>query len=168
MATQTNEKVSRKTIEDYVLQDNEERPVKLSSLFGQHEHLIVLHNMGSTCPNCALWGDEFNGMLYRLERAAAFCIVGPDDPKTQKAYVKERGWKASLYSAQGSSFIKDMGFEDKDGNTEPGVSVLQKGKNGKITILEQVNVCRDDRCPSVLEVIWILPYVKPAQLAWKK
>lgn len=156
-----------KTVEDYALLDNEGREVKLSSLFGKKEYLIVLHNMGKTCPNCALWGDEFNGMLKHLEQAAGFCVVGPDDPKTQKAYVKERGWKAKLYSARGSTFIKDIGFEDEDGDPEPGISVLQKGKNGKIAILEQVNVCRDDRCPSVLEVIWMLPGVKPAQLAWK-
>lgn len=157
-----------KTVEDYALLDNEGRDVKLSSLFGKKEYLIVLHNMGKTCPNCALWGDEFNGMLKHLEKAAAFCVIGPDDPRTQRAYVKERGWKATLYSAQGSSFIKDMGFEDDDGDAQPGVSILHKGEDRKITILEQVNVSRDDRCPSVLEVLWMLPGMNTGKLAWAK
>ena len=113
-------------------------------------------------------GDEFNGMLTHLERASAFSIIGPDDPPTQKQYRHERGWNAGLYSAKGSSLIKDFGFEDEEGDAQPGISVLQKERDGKITILEQVNVVKDKRCPSVLEVIWMLPDVEPRNLAWQK
>lgn len=144
-------------VEDHRLRANDGKEVKLSSLFGKHKHLIVLHNMGKTCPHCAVWGDEFNGMLKHLQKDAGFCVVGPDDPKTQKAYVKERGWKAKLYSAEGTSFIRDLGFEDKEGQAQPGVSILEKGKNGEISILSQVNVPRDSRASSVLEVLWMLP-----------
>ena len=156
-----------RAVEDYTLRDHDDREVKLSGLFGKHEHLVVLHNMGKSCPNCALWGDEFNGMLKHLQKVTAFCVVNPDDPKTQRAYVKGRGWKAKLYSAQGSPFIKDMGFEDRKGNAQPGVSILEK-KRGGLRVLEQVNVMRDRRCPSVLEVFWMIPGVKVAQLAWRK
>lgn len=146
-----------KTVDDYTLRDNDGKATKLSSLFGRHDYLVVLHNMGKTCPNCALWGDEFNGMLSHLRERAGFCIVGPDDPKTQKAYVKERGWKAKLCSAAGSTFIKDLGFEAEDGRAQAGVSILQKRTGGEISILSQVNVRRDGRAPSVLEVLWMLP-----------
>lgn len=106
-------------------------------------------------------------MLKYIEKAAAFCIVGPDDPKIQKAYVKERDWKARLYSVEGTSFIKDMGFEDKDGNVKPGISILKKGDGGKMKIIEQCRVDRDGRAPSVLEVFWMLPDVEVGKLAWR-
>lgn len=156
-----------RTVPDYTLYDNEGQPTTLSSLFGTHEHLVVLHNMGKGCPNCALWGDEFNGMLDRLEKVTAFCVVSPDDPKTQKVYARQRRWKARLYSARGTSFIKDMGFEDRKGNPQPGVSVLTK-KNGRLRMVKQVNVMRDRDCPSVLEVFWMLPGVETSDVAWAK
>ncbi|MSO88554.1 MAG: hypothetical protein EXQ89_01015 [Rhodospirillaceae bacterium] len=31
-------------------------PVPLSGLFGESDLLVVLHNMGTSCPNCTLWG----------------------------------------------------------------------------------------------------------------
>jgi predicted dithiol-disulfide oxidoreductase (DUF899 family) len=154
-------------VKDYTLQDNDGRPVALSSLFDGHEHLVVLHNMGQTCPNCALWGDEFNGMLDKLGKVAGFCVVSPDDPQTQKAYVKKRGWRARLLSACGTSFIKDMGFEGEKGDAQPGVSILAK-KNSTLRLVKQVNVARDRNCPSVLEVFWMLPGVKTADIAWEK
>ena len=113
-------------------------------------------------------GDEFDGMLKIIEKAAGFCIIGPDGPKTQKRYVKERGWKAKLYSAQGSSFIKDLGFEDEDGDSMLGISVLQKEKDGKMSLVRQTNVPNDGRAPSVLEVLWMVPGVEARDLAWEK
>ena len=32
-----------------------EGTVRLSELFGHHEDLMVVHNMGSPCPSCTLW-----------------------------------------------------------------------------------------------------------------
>ena len=160
-------KTNGKTVNDYTFQDNEGRPVALSSLFGGREHLVIMHNMGKTCPNCALWGDEFNGMLRKLEKAAAFCVVGPDDPQTQKAYVRERGWKSRLVSARDTSFINDIGFEGAKGDAQPGISILAK-KEGAMSLVKQVNVMRDKDCPSVLEVFWMIPGVKTADIAWAK
>ncbi len=156
----------QRVIEDYTLLNNEGKPVRLSDLFGGRGHLVILHNMGKGCPNCALWGDEFNGMLKQIETAAAFCLIGPDDPKTQKSYVRKRRWKAKLYSAQGSTFIKDMGFEDEEGGAEPGISILERGKDGKLQLIWQVNVTRDERAPSVLETLWEIPTAKMAELAF--
>ena len=154
-------------VKNYTLYDQAAKGVKLSTMFGAHDHLVVLHNMGKSCPNCALWGDEFNGMLRHLEKVAAFCVVGSDDPKTQAAYLKQRGWQCKVYSAQGTSFIPDLGFEDKKGKAQPGVSILEK-KNGALRVVKQVNVMRDKHCPSVLEVFWMLPDVKTSDVAWAK
>ncbi|MSO88553.1 MAG: hypothetical protein EXQ89_01010 [Rhodospirillaceae bacterium] len=105
-------------------------------------------------------------MRKSLEKAASFCIVGPDEPKAQAIYAKKRGWSSRFVSAKGTSFIKDMGFEGEAGDPQPGVSVLKRTKSG-ISIVKHVNVMRDGDCPSVLEVIWMLPGVKPADIAWK-
>jgi len=140
---------------------------RLSRLFGRHKHLVVLHNMGEHCPNCAIFGDEYNGRRKHLERVAGFCIVSPDDPKTQAAYARKRGWKAKMCSGQGSNFIKALGFEGKEGDAQPGVSVLAKSR-GAISLVDQVNVMKHGRCPSVLEVLWMIPGVKPSDLARRR
>jgi len=158
--------LSGQRIDDYTLYD-QTGPVKLSSLFGGRERLVILHNMGKHCPNCALWGDEFNGMLPHLERVTAFCVVSPDAPATQAAYVKERGWASRIYSAQGTSFIGDMGFEGDDGKAQPGISILRQ-QEGALSVVKQVNVTRDKHCPSVLEVFWMLPGVKTSEIAWPR
>jgi predicted dithiol-disulfide oxidoreductase (DUF899 family) len=143
---------ARPALSDFTLNGNDGRSVRLSELFGDKHHLIVLHNMGEDCPNCALWGDEFNGMLAHLQRAAAFCIVGPDEPATQKAYAQRRGWQTPLYSAHGARFIKELGFERNDGNKT-------------LHLIAQVHVPCDKRAPSVLEVLWMLPQVEVEDLA---
>ena len=112
-------------IDDVELTDSE-GAVSLSSLFGDHEQLVVLHNMGKSCPNCALWGDEFNGMLHQLERVSGFCVIGPDDPATQADYAAGRGWRSRICSADGTSFIKDMGFENDQGGAPRNLGALQE------------------------------------------
>ncbi len=154
-AQRTPNEMSKK-IDDYILKSNDDKEVPLSEVFGAQTRLIVLHNMGETCPTCLIYGSEFNGALKHLEARAAFCAVGPDDPATQKAYVKRNGWQFNLYSGKESAFIKDLGFEDDAGNALPGVSILQK-KDETITLTSQVNIAKDDFCPSVLDVIWMLP-----------
>ncbi|HXX05279.1 MAG TPA: DUF899 family protein, partial [Candidatus Bathyarchaeia archaeon] len=64
----------------------------------------------------------------------------PDDSTTQKKFAKSRGWKFQMISTRGTSFAKDMGFE-QDGMPKPGVSVFYKN-DGKI-----IRVGRDDFGP---------------------
>ena len=151
-------------IGDYDLSDSSGQ-IKLSSLFGSHDQLVVLHNMGKSCPNCALWGDEFNGMLDKLEKVAAFCVIGPDDPKTQAEYASGRGWRSRICSADGTSFIKDLGFEGDKGAAMPGVSIVVRNGDS-LSVGKQVNVMRDSRCPSVLEVFWMLDGAETSKVAF--
>jgi len=113
-----------KAVEDYALK-NPEGPVTLSELFGDKRDLIVVHNMGASCPYCTMWADGFNGVLPHLENRAAFVVVSPDQPKTQKAFAAKRGWKFRMVSGRGSKFAKDMGFIEGD-NPLPGVSTFRK------------------------------------------
>ena len=67
-------------VEDYAFQ-TPAGTVRLSQLFGDREHLIVIHNMGSSCPACTLWADGFNGIHHHLTSRAAFVVSSPDPPE---------------------------------------------------------------------------------------
>lgn len=118
-------------VDDYLLTESNGDIVRLSDLFGDHDELILIHNMGKKCPYCTMWADGFNGLREHLENRAGFAVVSPDNPETQREFAAGRGWKFRLYSAMGTSFIKDMGFEGDQGDYWPGVSTFVK-KDGKI------------------------------------
>ena len=116
----------REEVSDYRLLDSEGRKASLSSLFGNQSRLILVHNMGRNCSFCTMWADGFNGLLPHLENRAAFVLTSPDKPEAQKEFVQSRGWKFPVYSAAGTSFIADMGFNDEKEGLMPGVSVFTK------------------------------------------
>lgn len=119
-------------VEDYSLKATDGTDTKLSEMFGDKENLILIHNMGKSCPYCTLWADGFSGVNYFIEKKAAFVLVSPDAPDVQKEFAESRGWKFRTYSAMGSSFTKDMGFLTEKNDYWPGVSVFHKGANGKL------------------------------------
>ena len=100
-------------------------PVRLSDLFGNKEHLFVIHNMGKSCPACTMWADGFNGVRPHLENRAAFVLSSPDKPETQRAFSASRGWHFRMVSHQGTSFAADMGYRGEQGWL-PGVSVFRR------------------------------------------
>jgi predicted dithiol-disulfide oxidoreductase (DUF899 family) len=67
--------------------------VRLSALFSGNRDLIVIHNMGTTCPYCTLWADGFNGISDHLASRAAFVVSSPDRPEVQKKFAAGRGWR---------------------------------------------------------------------------
>lgn len=105
--------------------------INLSALFGDKQDLILIHNMGSRCPYCTLWADNYNGVRHHIESRAAFAVVSPDDPETQQKFAESRGWAFRMLSSMGSDFTKEMGFE-KDGQVWPGYSVFRKQADGGI------------------------------------
>lgn len=122
----------REEVSDYSLKDSEGREATLSSLFGNHGRLILVHNMGSDCPYCTMWADGFTGLLPHLASRAAFVVTSPDAPEAQKEFASARGWNFPMYSAKGTSFVSDMGFKDEKEGLMPGVSVFAKEADGKI------------------------------------
>ena len=125
-------KIGRRQVEDYKLIGPNDVTVRLSNLFGNKNDLIVIFNMGRSCPYCTLWADGFNGMLAHLENRAAFVVASPDDTETQRKFAQGRGWKFRMVSHAGTAFRKDMGFENKKREPMPGVSTFQKDKKGRI------------------------------------
>ena len=125
-------------IQDYELQSLD-GPVKLSEAFGDKELMVLVHNMGKQCPYCTLWADGFKSLYDYIEGGvpggetqAAFIVVSPDDPQTQKEYAESRGWKFRMLSAKDSSLPADLGYHDTEKDFYlPGVSILKKD-NGKV------------------------------------
>ncbi|MBZ0202179.1 MAG: DUF899 family protein [Ignavibacteria bacterium] len=125
-------KAGARDVEDYEMKDTAGNPVKLSEMFGDKENLILIHNMGRSCSYCTLWADGFSGVSYFIEKKAAFALTSPDSPEVQKEFAESRGWKLKTYSTAGSTFTKDMGYQDEKGGYWPGVSVFHKESDGKV------------------------------------
>lgn len=115
---------------DYAFLTPEGKKIMLSKLFGKHDELLLIHNMGVRCAYCTLWADGFNGVREHLANRAAFVVVSPDQPKIMKEFARSRGWKFPMYSCQGTTFGKDMEFENEKGSPWPGVSTFFKNPDG--------------------------------------
>ena len=85
-------------VEDYVLADTDGNEVQLSSLFGDNQDLILIHNMGQSCPYCTLWADGINGVCQHLQNRASLAMVSPDSPAEVKQFSEGRNWKFKVLS----------------------------------------------------------------------
>ncbi len=131
--------------------------VALAELFGDKDELVVVHNMGASCPYCTMWADGYSGVTSYIEERAAFVVASPDAPDAQKAFAKEHGWKFRMVSSQGNSFFGDMGFEDGDGNPFPGVSTFRKRGDGSVEHLASAAFGPGDKFCSVFSFFDLLP-----------
>jgi predicted dithiol-disulfide oxidoreductase (DUF899 family) len=123
------ETIEPQEVEDYSLQ-GQGGEVRLSTLFGDKDHLFVIHNMGAGCPYCTLWADGLNGILGHLENRAAVVVCSPDSPEQQRKFAQSRNWGFRMLSYQDSGFAEDMGYRSERG-WMPGVSVLTR-RDGKL------------------------------------
>ncbi len=112
----------------------------LLELFGDKQDLILVHNMGASCPYCTLWADGLNGLRAYLSDRAAFVVSSPDAPAAMKSFREKRGWQFQMVSIAGTRFAHEQGFaEDKDGTTYwlPGVTTFRRTEAGKIQRIGQ-------------------------------
>ena len=112
-------------VRDYEF-SNSEGSVRLSELFGQHNDLILIHNMGVACSYCTLWADGYNGLHPHVITRAGFAVSSPDRPPVQRRFAESRGWRFPLVSHAGSTFAADMGYVSAKGGWMPGVSVFRR------------------------------------------
>lgn len=155
--TRLQARFPKQKVKDHILKGAAGKQVKLSSLFGKKKDMILIHNMGKRCPYCTMWADGFNGIRHHLENRAAFVVVSPDSPATQKKFAQNRGWKFKMLSSQGTSFNRDMGFEGKNGDPWPGVSVFQKDRQGKILRVSKDSFGPGDDYCTVWHLFDLLP-----------
>ncbi len=108
----------------------------LADLFGTHNDLLLIHNMGERCLYCALWADGLSALASHMEQRAAFVLATPDAIESAREQVQARGWRMRVVSDAGSPFADDMGFEgevDARGVIRlPGVSAFHRNKDGRI------------------------------------
>jgi predicted dithiol-disulfide oxidoreductase (DUF899 family) len=121
-------------------------PVRLSQLFGEHEDLIVIHNMGASCSYCTLWADGYNGIHQHVVSRAAFAVSSPDKPEVQQRLAHHRGWQFPMISHVGSTFAADMGFVSAKGGWIPGVSVFKRNGGTIARVSDTTFSPGDDYC----------------------
>ncbi len=119
-------------VHEYEFMRPDRSTVTLSQLFGAHDDLLIVHNMGEQCQYCALWADGFTGFARHLTERCAFVLASPDSPESIAQQVALRGWNYTVVSDGGTTFNFDMGFEPKPGARYPGVSSFHRASDGSI------------------------------------
>ena len=105
--------------------DTLEGEVSLSDLFGPHDWLLAIHNMGQGCRYCTLWADGLNGFLPHLESVMAVVLLSKDDPVSQRRFANSRGWRFRLASHGSGNYLKEQSVMDGQENM-PGVTAYQR------------------------------------------
>jgi predicted dithiol-disulfide oxidoreductase (DUF899 family) len=153
-------RAAQESIEPQLVQDyefaNDRGEVRLSQLFGGKDDLIVIHNMGRSCPYCTLWADGYNGVYHHLADRAAFVLSSPDDPKAQREFAQSRGWAFPMVSHAGTSFAKDMGYVGESGGPTPGLSVFQRRGENIVRVSDAGFRPGDDYC-AVWHILDLIP-----------
>lgn len=147
----------REEVSDVALLDVEGREASLASLFGRQNRLILVHNMGRNCSYCAMWADGFVSLLPYLTSRAAFVLTSPDKPELLKAFAHAHGWNFPVYSTAGSTFTRDMGFDDEKEGYMPGVSVFTREDDGTIYRVSRAEFAPGDNFCSVWHFFDLLP-----------
>jgi predicted dithiol-disulfide oxidoreductase (DUF899 family) len=147
--------VEPEEVSDYRL-ETPQGATRLSELFGNKRDLILVHNMGTTCPNCTLWGDGLNGIYQHLADRAAVVVASPDPPDVQQRFAKSRGWKFPMVSHQGTSFAEDMGYRSERGEWLPGISVFRRDGKRILRVSDAGFEPGDDFC-TLWHILDLLP-----------
>jgi predicted dithiol-disulfide oxidoreductase (DUF899 family) len=142
---------------DYTFTRAGGRKVKFSQLFGDKDELLVIHNMGASCPYCTLWADGFNGFVPHLQDRAGFAVISEDRPLAQKKFAASRRWKFPLLSSRGTRFRKDVGYKSSGGDLWPGVSAFTKDATGRIFHLTHARLGPGDLYCSLWHLFDLLP-----------
>ena len=137
-------------IEPQEVQDYEfktlEGTARLSQLFGALEDLMIVHNMGTSCPACTMWADGYNGVHHHVITRTAFVVSSPDAPAVQEKFAAGRGWKFRMVSHVGSSFAADMGYRTEKGGWRPGISVFRRAGEKILRVSDVTWSPGDDFC----------------------
>jgi len=117
----------------------------LLQLFGDHQDLMLVHNMGISCPACTLWADGYNGIHQHITSRAAFAVSSPDPPDVQQKFAASRGWVFRMVSHVGTSFAEDMGYRAGK-SWRPGMSVFRRDGQQILRVSDVAWSPGDDFC----------------------
>ncbi len=119
-------------IEDEYVFTTPDGVVSLRQLFGDKDDLIVIQNMGKSCPYCTIYADGINGVLGHLENRCSVALLSPDPVDVQSEFAQSRGWKFRMVSSaeHGDKYSMDMGhwgsYDGSDPGTWPGFSAFRR------------------------------------------
>lgn len=105
--------------------ETEYGPTTLLDMFGQHDKMLLIHNMGQACRYCTLWADGFNGFVPHLESAMSVVLVSKDSPEVQRKFANSRGWRFRLASHAGGAYMKEQAKFDDYPNM-PGAATYER------------------------------------------
>jgi len=178
--------------EDYVFErlgaSGEVETVRLSDLFRGGDTLMVYHYMfprhpgderpaprvgamakvpleDGPCPSCTALLDMWEGTLPHLEGLGGNLVVVARAPIARvMEFARDKGWKhLRLVSARGTSFRRDYGGDDADGNPVPIMTVFTRDAAGAMRLhwaSELVAAPRDPgqdmRHMGTVEPLWTL------------
>lgn len=104
----------------------------LADLFCDNDELLIIHNMGRSCPYCTLWADGLNGLLPHLESRSKVVMVSPDSPDIQAEFAASRGWSFKMVTDATKAFSTALGMHKEGEGFWPGASGLLKNSDGTI------------------------------------
>ncbi|MGR3617143.1 MAG: DUF899 family protein, partial [Paracoccaceae bacterium] len=122
---------------DYTFRNTEGQATSLSSLFGEHDTLMIYSlmygpNAARACPMCAAFLDGWRGQIGHLQDRVSFAVVAQNTPEKIKALQAEMGWQdLPMFSAENSSYQTDYLAQSQDGAQLPMLNVFQR-ENGVI------------------------------------
>ncbi len=142
-------KESSEVTDDYVF-STPDGVVTLRQLFGERSELIIIQNMGKSCPYCTIYADGINGILAHLEDRCSVALLSPDPVDVQVEFAKSRCWGFRMISSSehGDKYSMDMGHwgtmsREEPAGTWPGFSAFHR--NGeKITRTGHSSFCPGD------------------------
>ena len=150
-------------VEDYDLLTKDGETVKLSGQFGEHDTMVLVHNMGSSCPYCTLWADSFeavykhvNSGVPGVDKKAAFILTSPDEPAKLKAFAAARGWSFPCFSIHGGKLAHDLGYANEKDQYGPGCSIL-KLADGEITRVSRDHFGPGDKYCGIFGFLGLIP-----------
>lgn len=116
--------------------ESEDADVRLSSLFGEHDSLIVYSfmygpGMKVPCPSCSSILDGLDGTAPHVSQRAALAVVAKSEPPRLRAWARQRGWRnLRLLSSAGNDYNRDYGAETAQGNQLPALNVFRRRPDG--------------------------------------
>ncbi len=122
--------------QDYAFRDLGGIIAPISSLFGDHDTLVVYSLMfgpkaQDPCPMCSAFLDGLTGQVAHLTRKTAFAVVAQNTPDALAALSRRMGWQdLPLYSALDTTYQRDYLAETEDGNQLPILNVFQRDAGG--------------------------------------
>ncbi len=106
---------------------------KLGDLFAPgKDTLIIDHLMFGAkeevaCPMCSMWADGYNAVAHHVGNKTNFVLVAKAPLAKLRDWARAHNWhNLRLVSSYDNSFNRDFGFEEKNGDQNPGISVFRR------------------------------------------